>query len=94
LLGGTGAWWEGMNGTKKSLLEKYGFPEAGTEIRCYTNHALSYDQAKRVPRWVIEHISKQKMYGFFHGFTIPLKAASLWVDVSITTVLRLMLLVI
>ncbi|EOA96457.1 Nuclease EXOG, mitochondrial, partial [Anas platyrhynchos] len=46
-----------------SLLEKYGFPEAGTETRCYTNHALSYDQAKRVPRWVIEHISKQKTLG-------------------------------
>ncbi|XP_010147412.1 PREDICTED: nuclease EXOG, mitochondrial-like, partial [Eurypyga helias] len=48
---------------EESLLEKYGFPEAGTETRCYTNHALSYDQAKRVPRWVIEHISKQKTLG-------------------------------
>uniref|UniRef100_A0A8D2QP04 Nuclease EXOG, mitochondrial n=1 Tax=Zosterops lateralis melanops TaxID=1220523 RepID=A0A8D2QP04_ZOSLA len=46
-----------------ALLERYGFPEAGTETRCYTNHALSYDQAKRVPRWVIEHLSKQKMLG-------------------------------
>lgn len=50
---------------EESLLEKYGFPEAGTETRCYTNHALSYDQAKRVPRWVIEHISKQKMLGMW-----------------------------
>ncbi|XP_072781402.1 nuclease EXOG, mitochondrial isoform X1 [Taeniopygia guttata] len=48
---------------EEALLERYGFPEAGTETRCYTNHALSYDQAKRVPRWVIEHISKQKMLG-------------------------------
>lgn len=48
---------------EESLLEKYGFPEAGTETRLYTNHALSYDQAKRVPRWVIEHISKQKTLG-------------------------------
>ncbi|XP_037239878.1 nuclease EXOG, mitochondrial isoform X2 [Falco rusticolus] len=48
---------------EESLLEKYGFPEAGTETRYYTNHALSYDQAKRVPRWVIEHISKQKTLG-------------------------------
>ncbi|NXP38782.1 EXOG Nuclease, partial [Leiothrix lutea] len=46
---------------EEALLERYGFPEAGTETRCYTNHALSYDQAKRVPRWVIEHLSKQKM---------------------------------
>lgn len=50
---------------EESLLEKYGFPEAGTETRCYTNHALSYDQAKRVPRWVIEHISKQKTLGMY-----------------------------
>ncbi|NWV04825.1 EXOG Nuclease, partial [Ptilonorhynchus violaceus] len=48
---------------EEALLERYGFPEAGTETRCYTNHALSYDQAKRVPRWVIEHISKQKTLG-------------------------------
>ncbi|XP_003227857.1 nuclease EXOG, mitochondrial [Anolis carolinensis] len=45
------------------VLEKYGFPNAGTQVRYYTNHALSYDQAKRVPRWVIEHISKQKTLG-------------------------------
>lgn len=48
---------------EETLLKRYGFPEAGTETRCYTNHALSYDQAKRVPRWVIEHLSKQKMLG-------------------------------
>ncbi|KAF4788309.1 Nuclease EXOG, mitochondrial [Turdus rufiventris] len=48
---------------EETLLQRYGFPEAGTETRCYTNHALSYDQAKRVPRWVIEHLSKQKMLG-------------------------------
>lgn len=48
---------------EEAPLERYGFPEAGTETRCYTNHALSYDQAKRVPRWVIEHLSKQKMLG-------------------------------
>ncbi|XP_065256027.1 nuclease EXOG, mitochondrial [Emys orbicularis] len=48
---------------EESLLEQYGFPVAGTETRSYTNHALSYDQAKRVPRWVIEHISKHKTLG-------------------------------
>ncbi|XP_026574286.1 nuclease EXOG, mitochondrial [Pseudonaja textilis] len=47
----------------ESILERYGFPAAGTQIRHYTNHALSYDQAKRVPRWVIEHISKYKTSG-------------------------------
>ncbi|XP_070586591.1 nuclease EXOG, mitochondrial-like isoform X2 [Erythrolamprus reginae] len=45
------------------ILERYGFPVAGTQIRYYTNHALSYDQVKRVPRWVIEHISKSKTSG-------------------------------
>ncbi|XP_063003502.1 nuclease EXOG, mitochondrial [Elgaria multicarinata webbii] len=47
----------------ESVLKKYGFPAAGTQIKFYTNHALSYDQAKRVPRWVIEHISKLKTLG-------------------------------
>ncbi|XP_020635440.3 nuclease EXOG, mitochondrial isoform X2 [Pogona vitticeps] len=46
-----------------SLLEKYGFPAAGTQTRYYTNHALSYDQTKRIPKWVIEHISKHKTLG-------------------------------
>ncbi|XP_015979491.2 nuclease EXOG, mitochondrial isoform X3 [Rousettus aegyptiacus] len=48
---------------EKSLLEQFGFPLTGTETRCYTNHALSYDQSKRVPRWVLEHISKNKIIG-------------------------------
>ncbi|KAM5281229.1 nuclease EXOG, mitochondrial isoform 2-T2 [Ctenodactylus gundi] len=48
---------------EKTVLEQFGFPLAGTEARCYTNHALSYDQAKRVPRWVLEHISKSKIVG-------------------------------
>uniref|UniRef100_A0A2K5KX03 Exo/endonuclease G n=1 Tax=Cercocebus atys TaxID=9531 RepID=A0A2K5KX03_CERAT len=46
---------------EKAVLEQFGFPLTGTETRCYTNHALSYDQAKRVPRWVLEHISKSKI---------------------------------
>lgn len=44
-------------------MEQFGFPLTGTETRCYTNHALSYDQSKRVPRWVLEHISKSKILG-------------------------------
>ncbi|XP_037703403.1 nuclease EXOG, mitochondrial isoform X2 [Choloepus didactylus] len=48
---------------EKALLEQYGFPLTGTATRCYTNHALSYDQAKRVPTWVLEHISKSKIMG-------------------------------
>ncbi|XP_048190624.1 nuclease EXOG, mitochondrial isoform X2 [Perognathus longimembris pacificus] len=49
--------------TETAVLEHFGFPLAGTETRCYTNHALSYDQTKRVPRWVLEHISKSKITG-------------------------------
>ncbi|ELK13646.1 Nuclease EXOG, mitochondrial [Pteropus alecto] len=48
---------------EKAVLEQFGFPLTGTETRCYTNHALSYDQSKRVPRWVLEHISKNKIIG-------------------------------
>nr|XP_034340291.1 nuclease EXOG, mitochondrial [Arvicanthis niloticus] len=48
---------------EKVVLEQFGFPLTGTETRRYTNHALSYDQAKRVPRWVLEHISKDKIVG-------------------------------
>ncbi|KAM8758167.1 nuclease EXOG, mitochondrial isoform 2-T2 [Rhynchonycteris naso] len=48
---------------EKALLEQFGFPLTGTETKCYTNHALSYDQSKRVPRWVLEHISKSKIMG-------------------------------
>ncbi|XP_053456825.1 nuclease EXOG, mitochondrial isoform X2 [Nycticebus coucang] len=49
--------------TENALLGQFGFPLTGTETKCYTNHALSYDQAKRVPRWVLEHISKSKIMG-------------------------------
>ncbi|KAF7476449.1 Hypothetical predicted protein [Marmota monax] len=48
---------------EKAVLEQFGFPLTGTETRCYTNHALSYDQTKRVPRWVLEHISRSKIMG-------------------------------
>ncbi|XP_043922165.1 nuclease EXOG, mitochondrial [Protopterus annectens] len=49
--------------TRKNRLEYYGLPVTGAETRYYTNHALSYDQAKRVPQWVIEHITRDKIVG-------------------------------
>ena len=52
-----------LGSSEKAVLEQFGFPLAGTETRCYTNHALSFDQSKRVPRWVLEHISKSKITG-------------------------------
>ncbi|KAG9476504.1 nuclease EXOG, mitochondrial [Eleutherodactylus coqui] len=48
---------------QKSLLEEYGFPQNGAEVRQYISHALSYDQAKKTPRWVIEHLTKEKIVG-------------------------------
>nr|XP_004662053.2 nuclease EXOG, mitochondrial [Jaculus jaculus] len=62
---GQGAWpaRDPDESSEETILEQFGFPVTGTETRCYTNHALSYDQAKRVPRWVLEHISKNKIIG-------------------------------
>ncbi|CAI9588965.1 unnamed protein product [Staurois parvus] len=48
---------------KKSVLEEYGFPQSGTEVRQYVGHSLSYDQEKKTPRWVIEHLTKEKTLG-------------------------------
>ncbi|XP_049726739.1 LOW QUALITY PROTEIN: nuclease EXOG, mitochondrial [Elephas maximus indicus] len=48
---------------EKPVLEQFGFPLTGAEPKVNTNHAVSYDQAKRVPRWVLEHISKSKITG-------------------------------
>ncbi|RXM98460.1 Nuclease EXOG, mitochondrial [Acipenser ruthenus] len=42
---------------------RYGLPLTGAEIRYYSNHTLSYDQTKRIPRWVLEHISHEKLLG-------------------------------
>ncbi|CAJ0920548.1 unnamed protein product [Ranitomeya imitator] len=46
---------------QKSPLEEFGFPQSGEEVRQYIGHALSYDQAKKTPRWVIEHLTKEKI---------------------------------
>ncbi|XP_020369310.1 nuclease EXOG, mitochondrial [Rhincodon typus] len=48
---------------KDNLIEKYGLPVTGTDVRHCTNHVSSYDQAKRTPRWVLEHITKGKLQG-------------------------------
>ncbi|KAM3929106.1 nuclease EXOG, mitochondrial [Leptodactylus fuscus] len=48
---------------QQSPFEEYGFPQSGTEVRQYISHALSYDQAKKTPRWVIEHLTKEKIVG-------------------------------
>ncbi|KAI4886455.1 hypothetical protein NFI96_033912 [Prochilodus magdalenae] len=47
----------------QSLIKRFGLPQTGTETRCYTNHILSYDQSRRTPRWVAEHLSNEKLVG-------------------------------
>lgn len=53
----------GEEDPKGSDIFKYGTPDSGTQTRTYTNHALSYDQARRTPSWVAEHITKQDLQG-------------------------------
>ena len=40
---------------------KYGAPLRGPEVLYYTNHALSYDQSKKIPSWVAEHLTADNM---------------------------------
>ncbi|TRY55335.1 hypothetical protein DNTS_009041 [Danionella cerebrum] len=45
------------------LIGRFGFPQSGADTRFYHNHVLSYDQARRTPRWVAEHLSAQRLLG-------------------------------
>ncbi|XP_051971009.1 nuclease EXOG, mitochondrial-like [Xyrauchen texanus] len=45
------------------LIERFGLPQTGAETRFYINHILSYDQTRRTPRWVAEHLSDQRLLG-------------------------------
>ncbi|XP_017334477.1 nuclease EXOG, mitochondrial [Ictalurus punctatus] len=49
--------------TAQRFIKLYGLPEDGAEARYYTNHILSYDQSRRTPRWVAEHLSDEKLLG-------------------------------
>ncbi|KAJ8024793.1 Nuclease EXOG, mitochondrial [Holothuria leucospilota] len=42
---------------------KYGIPDRGFNARLYTNHVLCYDQAKKIPVWVAELITKSDLRG-------------------------------
>jgi DNA/RNA endonuclease G (NUC1) len=42
---------------------KYGTPRRSPELIVYKNHALCYDQIRRIPHWVIEHITRHKLQG-------------------------------
>uniref|UniRef100_UPI00358E037D nuclease EXOG, mitochondrial-like isoform X2 n=1 Tax=Myxine glutinosa TaxID=7769 RepID=UPI00358E037D len=45
------------------LLEQFGLPDAGLHIRRYSGHAVSFNQARRTPRWVAEHITSSSITG-------------------------------
>lgn len=47
----------------QQAIGRYGLPLTGAETRYYANHALSYDQVKKTPRWVAEHLSSTKLRG-------------------------------
>lgn len=42
---------------------KYGLPKRSPEYLRFKNHVLCYDQAKKTPRWVLEHLTKEKIKG-------------------------------
>ncbi|XP_046543209.1 nuclease EXOG, mitochondrial-like isoform X2 [Haliotis rubra] len=42
---------------------KYGVPDRGPAIRSYSDHVLAYDQAKKTPIWVAEHLHRGKLTG-------------------------------
>ncbi len=51
------------------LIERFGLPQTGSETRFYMNHVLSYDQTRRTPRWVQEHLSSHRLLGQFDLMT-------------------------
>lgn len=41
----------------------YGEPNPGRETHVYSSHVLSYDQARKIPLWVAEHITAENLQG-------------------------------
>ena len=42
---------------------KYGLPQRSPDCLRYKNHVVCYDRAKKTPRWVMEHLTKDKLKG-------------------------------
>lgn len=55
----------GFQSKEKKVLSiiKYGIPDRGPEFHQYENHILAYDQAKKIPVWVAEYITKDHTKG-------------------------------
>jgi len=49
--------------TEEDKLLKYGLPQRSADYLRYKNHILCYDQAKKTPRWVLEHLTRDKVKG-------------------------------
>ena len=49
--------------TEGDKLLKYGLPQRFPDYLRYKNHILCYDQAKKTPRWVLEHLTRDKVKG-------------------------------
>lgn len=45
------------------VLEKYGIPSGGSLLMRYSNHIVQYDTCKKVPLWVLEHLTKEHLKG-------------------------------
>ncbi|KAL4222857.1 hypothetical protein ACF0H5_018897 [Mactra antiquata] len=52
-----------MKAARGQEILKYGIPDNGKDVRYYSNHVLLYDQQKRIPTWVAEHISANILKG-------------------------------
>ena len=52
-----------INDIEDDKVFKYGLPQRSPEYIRYKNHVLCYDQAKKTPRWVLEHLTKEKVKG-------------------------------
>ncbi|XP_068683772.1 nuclease EXOG, mitochondrial-like [Montipora foliosa] len=52
-----------VNAIEDDKIFKYGLPKRSPEYLRFKNHVLCYDQAKKTPRWVLEHLTKEKVKG-------------------------------
>ena len=50
-------------GFQDNSILKYGLPEKATDNIMYKNHALCYDRARKTPRWVAQHLTRDRIKG-------------------------------
>lgn len=54
---------QGGTDSEDGKVFKYGLPQRSSDYLQYKNHVLCYDQAKKTPRWVFEHLTRDKVKG-------------------------------